>query len=104
MTIIFNTDNNIIGTDELQVAVSDLLTEKLSRYSDQITRIEVHYTDENGPKEGANDKRVMLEARVEGRAPVAITVIAESHDLALQTAIDKLKSALDKAFGRMNNR
>lgn len=104
MTIIFNTDNNIIGTDELQVAVSDLLTEKLSRYSEQITRLEVHYNDENGPKGGVNDKRVMLEARVEGRAPMAVTVTANSHDQALQSAIDKMKTALENTFGKLSNR
>jgi hypothetical protein len=43
-----------------------------------ITRIEVHLSDENGKKEGHNDIQCILEARIEGRDPIAVRCDADT--------------------------
>ena len=51
MTIQFNTDNNVTGSEELTAPLTDLISNKLDRFSDRITRVEVHLSDENGSKQ-----------------------------------------------------
>jgi len=103
MTIQFNTDHNILGNEKLDTYLSSLLEKKLERFSDLITRIEVHLSDENGEKEGLSDKRCMLEARLEGRPPIAVTNDANTYEKAVSGAIDKLVSSLETKQGRMKN-
>lgn len=103
MTIQFNTDNNIQGNEELTAPLTSLISAKLNRFSDKISRVEVHLSDENGSKEGQNDKRCLLEARMEGKKPIAVTNIANNHEQAVEGAIDKLKTSLDTIIGRERN-
>ncbi len=100
MTIQFNTDKNVSGNEELIASSRTLLSEELSRFSEQITRIEVHFSDEDGSKDGFNDKRCMVEARIAGMKPIAVTNQADTHEQAFYGAIDKLKSSLEKINGR----
>ena len=103
MTIQLNTDNNLSVHEAFGNKLKDLLSEELSRFSEHITRLEVHLSDENGSKDGINDKRCLLEARLEGRQPMAVTALANTYELAVNTAIDKLKAALDTILGRLRN-
>ncbi len=96
MQIQFNTDKNVTGSEDLIASSTSLISEELCRFSDQISRVEVHLSDENGKKEGLNDKRCMLEARLEGRQPIAITNHANTHEKSVSGAIDKLMASLDK--------
>jgi ribosomal subunit interface protein len=103
MTIQFNTDNNIKGSDELRAYFSTSISEALSRFGHHITKVEVHLTDENGQKKGQNDKRCLLEAHLTGLPPIAVTNHANTPDQALKGAIDKLKSSLDTSLGRLKD-
>ena len=103
MTIQINSDNNITGTEGLSNFVESAVTETLKRFDNQITRVEVHLTDENGHKSGNNDKRCMIEARVEGMQPIAVTAHADTIHEALKGALGKLKSSLDTTLGRLQN-
>ena len=103
MIIQFNTDNNINGSERLSEYFTTTLTDSLSRFSNQITRLEVHLTDENSSKEGQNDKRCLLEARVEGLQPIAVTNHGNDIEQAVKGAVDKLKSSLDTAIGRLKS-
>ena len=103
MTIQFNTDSNITGGEKLRGPLIALISDELSRFGHQITRVEVHLSDENGPKEGQNDKRCLIEARVEGMKPIAVTNNANTHEQAVEGAVEKLKAALDTIFGRLRN-
>jgi len=104
MTIQFNTDNNIPAKEAIKEPLTALIADELNRYSEYITRIEVHLTDENGSKSGINDKRCVLEARLEGKSPVAVTNHANTRDQAVEGAIDKLKSVLDTMIGKEGHR
>ncbi len=103
MTIQFNTANNINGSETLNARLSAVIAEKLSRFSDQITRIEAHLTDTNGAKEGSNDKKCVLEARLEGLNPIAVTNLADNYDDAVTGATTKLKAAMDSAIGKLRS-
>ena len=103
MTIQFNADKNLTLHDQFRDKLSTHLTEKLSRFSDHITRLEVHLSDDNGGKNGLDDKKCLLEARVEGRPPIAVTANANNYEQAVDGAIDKIKSSLDKLSGRLKD-
>jgi ribosome-associated translation inhibitor RaiA len=103
MTIQFNTDNKVTVGEELRTPLTIIISEGLSRFSHQITRVEVHLSDENGDKEGLNDKRCMIEARLSGMKPIAVTNHGNTHEQALGGAVDKLKTSLDTILGRLRN-
>jgi len=103
MTIQFNTDNNVRVSEEHRAPLISLISEELSRFSHQITRVEVHLSDENGDKQGLNDKRCMIEARLSGMNPIAVTNHANTHEQAVEGAVDKLKTSLETILGRLRN-
>ncbi|MBP9152366.1 MAG: HPF/RaiA family ribosome-associated protein [Flavobacteriales bacterium] len=101
MTIQFNTDKNIGGNERLEAYVKTSITDELARFKSNITRIEVHLSDENGGKTGPKDKRCMLEARLENRQPIAVTSHADTIEKAVNEALAKLKASLDTTFGKL---
>ena len=103
MTIQINTDNSLNVHETYQTQLKDLLSRELSRFEEHITRLEVHLSDENGNKESEDDKKCMIEARLKGRRPVAVTDVANTYDQAVNGAIDKLKTSLDTILGRLRN-
>ncbi|SER22078.1 Sigma 54 modulation protein / S30EA ribosomal protein [Nitrosomonas sp. Nm51] len=104
MQIQINTDHNIDGHETLSSHVSAMVEQSLGRFSEQVTRIEVHISDENSDKGGENDKRCLIEARIENRQPVVVTHQDASLDSAVRGAIDKLKKMLSSLFGKQKNR
>lgn len=103
MNIQFNTDNNIHGTEALKTAMTELITKRMNRYTEQISRLEVHLADENGNKNTPDDKRCTIEARLNGMNPMAVTNHASNHEQAVDGAIDKLRASLDTAIGKLRN-
>jgi ribosome-associated translation inhibitor RaiA len=103
MTVQFNTGNSVNGTEKMSERLSEVIKEKLDRFSEQITRVEAHLSDTNGKKEGQDDKQCMLEARLEGLQPIAVTHNAGTYDDAVTGAISKLKSSLDTTIGKLRS-
>jgi len=103
MTIQFNTDKNINGTEEFTAPYIAEIEAEFSRYSHLLTRIEVHLSDQDGNKNGLNAMHCMIEARLEGRQPVAVSNQADTLDQAVTGAIDKLATSLATIVGRLNN-
>lgn len=103
MTIQINTDNNLSVHEAFGTEIEELLTEELSRFSEHITRLELHFSDENGSKDELNDKRCLLEARLEGRQPIAVKGLGDTYELAVDSAIEKLKSSLTTIVGKLRN-
>ncbi len=101
MQVQINTDHNIEGHEALAARFSTVVESSLSRVSDQITRVEVHLSDESGDKSGQNDKRCVLEARLEGRQPVAVTHQAGTLDQAVDGAADKLARLIESTPERL---
>ena len=102
MKIQLNTDVRIEGTEALAAQVSATVEQALERFSAHITRVEVHLSDENGDKSGPHDQRCMMEARLEGRQPVAVTDHAATLEQAVQGAAQKLAHLLDSTLGRLH--
>jgi len=103
MTIQFNTNNTVEVREEFRAPLINLISEELDRFSHQITRVEVHLSDENGDKQGLNDKRCVIEARLSGMKPIAVTNHANTHEQAVGGAVDKLKTSLEAILGRLRN-
>ncbi|RDC57648.1 HPF/RaiA family ribosome-associated protein [Pedobacter chinensis] len=103
MTIQLNTDKNLTIHQEYEDKIQTQITEALSRFSDLITRLEVHLSDENGSKDGLEDKRCLLEARISGKEPIAVTNVGNNYDLAITGALTKLKSTLETVAGKMKS-
>jgi len=72
MQVQLNTARQITVDDELTHQVEAVVESVLGRFADQITRVEVHLSDENSHK-GGDDKRCMLEARLAGLEPMAVS-------------------------------
>lgn len=104
MQVQVNTDGNIEGHAALLAHVESEISEALARFAEQITRIEVHLSDENGQRPGDTDKRCMLEARPAGQQPVVVTHNAATIDQACSGATQKLKHLLESSFGRIEDR
>ncbi len=62
----------------------------LGHRAEHVTRVEAHLSDENGKKGGRFDTRCMMEARLEGRQPIAVAHEAETIAQAIDAAADKL--------------
>ena len=103
MKIQINTDVNIQSNEALTTLVQDAIHHALSRFAEHITRIEVHLSDENAAKNGQRDQRCMMEARLEGRQPVAVTEQAPAMAQAVQGAAQKLAHLLSSALGRLHD-
>lgn len=105
MHVQVNTSNGIQNKESLERWAADYLNEQLARFNQDITAVEVQLSDENhGPKGGPADKRCMLEARLNGRAPVAVKNFAPDQDLAFRGAAEKLIHALDRTLGRLDRK
>jgi hypothetical protein len=66
---------------------------------DRLTRVEVHLSDVNAAKHGVDDKRCLLEARLAGLQPLAVSHEAESLRSAITGATRKLVRSLDSRSG-----
>ena len=101
MQIQMNSDHHITGTPELAGRVQALVRDSLERYSDRVTRVEVHLNDLNSVKGGTNDKRCLMEARVAGFGPIDVNHEAPSLDLAIDGAMEKLERAISHRLGKI---
>ncbi|AHY43540.1 ribosomal subunit interface protein [Stutzerimonas decontaminans] len=104
MQIQVHSDNHIEGSARLADWVSASVAGKLDRFDDELTRVVVHLNDENGDKAGAHDKRCQIEARPKGLQPISVTHKAESLELAVDGAVDKLNNALAHQFGKLRSK
>jgi len=105
MQIQINTDSNIEGSNRLAQQVEAVVKEALDRFSAQITRVEVHLSDENSDKKfGTDDKRCLLEARLAGLQPISVKHHASTLEQAVDGAVERLKRSLDSTLGRLGDR
>lgn len=103
MKIQINTGKNLTVHAEYGNELEALLMKELGRYSEHITRLEVHLSDENGNKESLNDKKCLLEARLEGRQPLAVSASSNTYDQAVNNSVGKLKVLLNTIIGKLRD-
>ena len=105
MKIQVNTDGNIDGSDRLVAQVESVVADALDRFRARITRVEIHLSDENSRgKSGIDDKRCLMEARLAGLQPIAVTHEAATMEQAVDGAAEKLKRSLGRTLERMDDR
>jgi ribosome-associated translation inhibitor RaiA len=104
MLVRVTTDNHLRGRESLSQEVESSVQSALRRFMPQITRVEVHFADENAHKGGENDKKCTLEARLAGLQPVAVTDNASNLDQSLDGALEKLVALLDHKLGRLHEK
>ena len=100
MQIQINADNHLESSAARDDWARGVVDAAMSHFADQVTRVEVHLSDENAAKGSAAVVRCKMEARINGRAPIAVTHDAPSLDPAVNGAADKLVRATEHAIGR----
>jgi ribosomal subunit interface protein len=103
MQVKINTDKNIECHAPLANHIETVVKAALDHFSGQITRVEVHLSDENAHKSGAHDLRCLMEARIQGYQPIVATAHEENMHKAIQGATEKLKRAVENAIGRLSD-
>jgi hypothetical protein len=103
MQIQINTDHNLKVTDSEAGQLKGLVDGVLGRFAGHLTRVEIHLSDENASKRGQDDKRCLLEARPEGRRPIAVSHTASNLILAVEGASEKMARAIDSDIGRQRS-
>ncbi len=105
MHIQINSDSNTECNADLEDRFRATISEGLDRFSDQLTRVEVHLSDQDGEnKHSKSDKRCLLEGRIAGLQPISVSDSADTMERAVDGAIRKLISVLDNTLGRLGRR
>lgn len=103
MQIQINTDHTIAGREALSAHIRHVVENSLAHLASHVTRVEVHVADENGTKTVSDDKRCVMEARLERRPPAAVTHQAATVHDAVTGAADKLARLIDHTLGRLRH-
>ena len=96
----FNSDSSVMGTENVAERIEVMMREKLARFEDRLTRLEVHVSDENARKGGADDKTCMVEARPRGGRPIGVTEHAGDVDTAARRAANTMVQRLERVLGK----
>ncbi len=105
MRVEIHTDSNIERHEALTAQVSGVVESALRRFSEHITLVDVHLSDENSDKKaGNNAMRCMMQARLEGRQPIAVTHQATTLNEAVDGAADKLTRLIEHTLGRQREK
>ncbi len=102
MTIQFNAKDTKLS-ESFRNDLSAALEADLDNFIEHISRLEVHLSDEDGKKQGPNDKRCLLEARLNGRKPIAVSDNGDNYEQAIFGASSKLVNALRTVFGKLKS-
>ena len=95
MQVQVHADSSVKSNAILAQAVEETVGNAVRRWTPRITRVEVHLSDINGQKGGADDKRCLLEARIAGLQPIAVTHQAGT----LHDAIAAVKAGFTSTWG-----
>ena len=60
----FNSDSSVMGTDDVAERIEAQVREKLTRFEERLTRLEVHVHNEHHHTHGNDDKGCTIEVRV----------------------------------------
>jgi len=104
MLVQVNTSSDVEGSVELSRRVEASVAASLDRFSERLTRVEVHLSDENGAKTRGDDKKCLLEARPANMEPLSATHVAATFDQAVDGAAKKMERHLDDTFSRIQDR
>jgi hypothetical protein len=102
MLVQINTDNRVEGTETSAAAIEERVRERLSRFTDRLTRVEVHIRDLDGDRRGGQGIEAKLESRPAGGQPIVVSDQAASIDSAVAGVVRKAVDILDRSFGKQD--
>ena len=95
MQVLLNTDPHVDGRHQMAEHLDTVVKDALSRFADQVTRVEAHLADANSHlKNTPDDIHCTLEARLVGLDPVVVKDQANTAHQAINGAVAKLKRAI----------
>ena len=104
MQVQVNTDGNIDGNETLRQHIDTVVTSAMERFGDRVTRVEVHLSDESSSaKSRKDDMRCLMEARLAGLRPIAVSHQTGDIHQAIDGAVEKLEKIVDRTLGRLND-
>mgnify|MGYP006196942265 CR=1 FL=1 len=101
MFIQIRTDNQIAADGERDARLEDEIRQRLARFEDRVTDLEVHVSDGNGSN-GAS-LRCTMEARMSGMEPIAVADHGATVDRAVLAAAKKAARAMDHQVGKRSD-
>jgi len=101
MRIQINSDRTVPVNEGLKATLRTDVRRSLSRFEGTLTRAELHLSDINGIRGGANDKQCLLEVRPAGLDPMVVTDQANTVEDACKGASRKMLRKLTTRFGRL---
>ncbi len=104
MQVFVHTDRNIHTDAALEQRLGDGVASALDRFTDDLTRVEVHLSDESAGRSTEDDITCLLEARPARQDPVTVTHQATTVQEALTGATDKLETLLTRKFDRLHEK
>ena len=104
MLIEIRADSNIEAGEELIDHLRGVVQSALKRFDGRIRRVDVHLSDAISNKRGHGDKCCMMEARIDGREPVAVTQQASTVEQAIRDAVHTLKRSIESVLGHDSHR
>jgi ribosome-associated translation inhibitor RaiA len=103
MKVQIDHDDHVRSNASRAEEIEAMLRSSLGRFGDSITSVQVHLSDENGPRFGLEDKRCLMEARVARREPIVVSHRASSVRQAVGGAASKLERSIDQILKRMRS-
>jgi len=105
MLIQLNTDHNIEADAALAQQVDTIILAGFERFSAQITRVDVHLSDENSDRKvGTGAKRCRVVVDLAGLPPVEASDQASTLEQAIAGATKKMTHLLNSTLGRLHSR
>jgi ribosome-associated translation inhibitor RaiA len=100
MQVQVHTHSGIEAREATERWAADELNQGLARFREDVTRIEVHLSDEHHGKSGTEDTRCVMEARLTRHQAVTVSHHATGVDEAFRGAARKLKHSLESTLDR----
>ena len=101
MQILVDADDRLHGSEDLMTRIEGVMEGALERFSERITRVEVHLSDLHSFRSGERDMCCHMAAHAGGLKPIAVSHEAVTLTEAIHAAASKLERALDHALGRV---
>ncbi|MCC6682265.1 MAG: HPF/RaiA family ribosome-associated protein [Phycisphaeraceae bacterium] len=80
--------------------VIDRVNHALKHRQERVTRVEVHLRDDKSKRKGQSDRRCVMEARLAGCDPLAVTHRGDDIYDTVNRAAEKLARAISHRLGR----
>ena len=100
MKVRIDHDDHIRSSQERSEEIEHLVQGQLARFGELITSVQVHLSDENGPRVTHGDRRCLMEARLAGREPIVVSYRGDSLWQAVSGAASRLERAIDQSRDR----